>query len=79
MIFLHYLLANEEKYVLHTLTLLLPAGALPLRIPGWSQQDPAVPSLDNQEWKTTFDHIVMGFKVASFLGHLWKIHFTVVL
>lgn len=49
MIFLHYLLANEEKYVLHTLTLLLPAGALPLRIPGWSQQDPAVPSLDNQE------------------------------
>lgn len=75
MIPLHYLLFNEEKYVLHTLSPLLPADTLPLRISGWSLQDPTVSSLDNQEWETTFDHIVMGFKVPSFLHHLWKIPF----
>lgn len=70
---LHYLLLNEEKYVHHTLPPLLPANTLPLRISGRSLQDPTVPSQDNQEWETTFDHKVMGFKVASFLHHLWKI------
>ncbi len=75
MIPLHYLSLNEEKYVPHTLSPLLPAHALPLRISGSSLHDPTVPLPDNLEWETTFDHIVMGFKVPSFLHHLWKIHF----
>lgn len=74
MIPLHYLSLNEEKYVAHTLSPLLPANTLPLRISGSSLQDPTVPFLDNLEWETTFDHIVMGFKVPSFLHHLWKTH-----
>ncbi len=75
MIPLHYLWLNEEKYVLHTLLPLLRADTLPLRNSGSPVQDPTVPSADNLEWETTFDHIVMGFKVPSFLHHLWKIHF----
>lgn len=47
MIPLQYLALNEEKYVLHTLSLLLPVNTLPLRISGSSLQDPTVPSLDN--------------------------------
>lgn len=49
MIPLHYLWLNEEKYVPLTLSPLLPANILPLRISGLSLQDPTVPSLDNVE------------------------------
>lgn len=49
MIPLHYLWLNEEKYAPLTLSPLLPANSLPLRISGLSLQDPTVASLDNVE------------------------------
>lgn len=49
MIPLHYLLLDEERYMLLTLSPLLHPNITSLRISGSSLQDPIVASLDNLE------------------------------